>query len=123
MKEIIKCEEVQDFTEVGGRLKILCEHLEMPKEVNIVIGRFRPGEGLKEHYHRDPTAEVYYISRGEGTVFVENERIQVHEKMALYVPPEKKHYIVNTGSQDLEAVFIEVPCQEDRKDNTVFTAE
>jgi len=109
MKTFVHCNDIQDFTKMGGVLKKLGEHLQMPAGVSITVGIFSPGEGLKKHYHKNPTAELYYVYSGEGTVFLEGEKIKVTKGTALYIAPEKKHCIVNTGQEKLEVAFILAP--------------
>jgi len=109
MKVLINYNDIEDFKQVGGTLKMVGEHLHMPVGVDIVIGIFSPGEGLKKHYHKDPTAEIYYVYSGEGTVFLEGKKMKVTKGTTLYVAPEKEHYIVNTGQQNLEVVFVLAP--------------
>jgi len=109
VKTFINCNDIEDFKKMGGTLKKVGEHLKMPAGVNIVIGIFSPGEGLKKHYHKNPTAELYYVYSGEGTVFLEGRKMKVTKGAALYIAPEKEHYIVNTGQQKLEVVFVLAP--------------
>lgn len=109
MKTIINCNDIEDYKQLGGILKRVGEYLSMPVGVNMVIGIFPPGEGLKKHYHKSPTAELYYVCSGEGKVILDGETMKVTKGTVIYVAPEKEHCIINTGQGNLEAVFILAP--------------
>jgi mannose-6-phosphate isomerase-like protein (cupin superfamily) len=49
---------------------------------------------------------------GRGTVHIRDEVVQVEKGMALSIPPGVPHYVVNTGKETLEVVFILAPPQE-----------
>lgn len=48
----------------GGSLKSFTSILGL-EHIDIIIGEFKKGEGLKNHYHKAPTEEIYYILEGE----------------------------------------------------------
>ena len=109
MKTIINCNEIEDFKQMGGVLKKVAEYISMPAGVAMVIGTFAPGERLKKHYHKSPTAELYYVYSGEGTVILDGENIEVKKGTVLHISPEKEHCVINTGEEKLEVVFILAP--------------
>jgi mannose-6-phosphate isomerase-like protein (cupin superfamily) len=47
----------------------------------------------KLHYHAQ-TDEVYYIIRGQGTMILDDDEIEVHEGVVVYVPRGVKHKAV-----------------------------
>lgn len=51
--------------------------------------------------HALQTSEVYYILSGEGTMHIEGEAAQVHPGDTVYIPPQAKQQITNTGTEDL----------------------
>jgi len=59
----------------------------------------KPGEITFEHKLK--SAEVYYILQGEGIMSIDNEKKNVREKQALYIPPNSSQHIENTGKDDL----------------------
>ena len=50
-------------------------------------------EDAKMHYHAR-TAEIYYIIEGEGTMILDDERIDVHPGVVVYVPRGVRHKAV-----------------------------
>jgi mannose-6-phosphate isomerase-like protein (cupin superfamily) len=47
-------------------------------------------DNAKLHYHKQ-TDEVYYIIDGEGTMILDDETIEVHAGVVVYVPRGVKH--------------------------------
>ncbi len=105
-------EEVLDFTEMGGSVRVFTDALGT-QQMELAIGFFQPGEGLRRHLHKSPSEEIYYIYRGEGTVYYGDKTIQVNAGMAVHVPPEVDHGVVNTGKEPLEIVFVTAPIQRE----------
>ncbi|MBU0635793.1 cupin domain-containing protein [Candidatus Micrarchaeota archaeon] len=64
----------------------------------------KPGEITCRHKLK--TSEVYYILRGKGTVYIDKENAEVEEGDAIYIPPESKQRIKNTGKENL--VFLAI---------------
>jgi len=67
--------------------------------------------------HKLKTSEVYYILEGEGIMYIKNESEKVHSGQAIYIPPNAKQYIKNTGNSDLKFLCIVDPAwrPEDEK--------
>lgn len=59
-----------------------------------------PGHTIAPHYHIK-AEEIYYILRGEGKMFLEEEEKEVGSGDAILIPPGKRHSICNTGKEDL----------------------
>lgn len=81
-------------------------------------------ENLKLHYslahvivksgetslpHKLKTSEVYYILEGKGIMYLDNESAEVHPGQTIYIPPNAKQYIKNTGNSDLKFLCIVDP--------------
>ena len=49
--------------------------------------------GAKLHYH-ERTDEFYYIIAGQGTMVLDDETIEVHEGVVVYVPRGVRHKAV-----------------------------
>jgi mannose-6-phosphate isomerase-like protein (cupin superfamily) len=47
-------------------------------------------DNAKLHYH-ERTDEFYYIIAGEGTMILDDEEIEVHEGVVVYVPRGVRH--------------------------------
>ena len=59
-----------------------------------------PGQTTAPHYHVE-SEESYYILCGKGTMFLDEEELDVTRGDAILIPPEKRHSICNTGAEDL----------------------
>jgi len=51
--------------------------------------------------HRLKTAEVYYILKGKGLMYINGKSRPVVPGCAIYIPPRARQYIKNTGRQTL----------------------
>jgi mannose-6-phosphate isomerase-like protein (cupin superfamily) len=69
----------------------------------------KPGEKTRAHRLKT-AAEVYYILEGEGIMYIDEESAAVHSRQAIYIPPNAKQHIHNTGSKsDLKFLCIVCP--------------
>ena len=67
----------------------------------------KPGNG--SYLHALKTSEVYYILEGEGEMFIEDETEKVYPGHTIYIPPNAKQYIHNSGNTDLVFLCIVDP--------------
>ena len=51
--------------------------------------------------HRLKTSEVYYILAGKGVMHIDDEWAEVRVGHTIYIPPNSKQCIQNTGDTDL----------------------
>lgn len=50
------------------------------------------------HFHKEMTEVYYIISCESGAVMqLDDERIELHEEMAVYIPPKTVHRIIGTA--------------------------
>ena len=94
---------------------ILCELLHPAKEdagleirFSIAHAIVKPGETTLPHKLKT-SVEVYYILEGEGRMYIDDESAEVHSGQAIYIPPNSKQYIQNTGKSDLKFLCIVYP--------------
>ena len=60
--------------------------------------------------HRIKTSsEIYYILKGSGRMYVDEESEDVGPEDTIYVPPNATQYIQNTGDADLVFLCIVYP--------------
>lgn len=104
--------EAENYTELGGSVKVFTNAVGS-QNMELAVGQFKPGEGLKCHYHKSPCEELYFVYKGEGTVYMGSDEIRVRAGNVLYIPPEVEHRVVNTGQEVLEIVFITSPIQKE----------
>jgi mannose-6-phosphate isomerase-like protein (cupin superfamily) len=58
--------------------------------------------GKKSKLHKLKTSEVYYILQGEGNLQIDDEIFKVLKDQAIYIPPQSKQCIENTGDDELK---------------------
>lgn len=54
-------------------------------------------------------SEVYFITKGQGIVFIDDEQKAVSVGDMVFIPPRAKQYIQNTGKVELEFLCIVHP--------------
>ncbi len=59
--------------------------------------------------HKLKNCEVYYIIKGTGIMYINNEEKSVKENDTIYIPPDAIQFIENTGKQNLEFLCIVDP--------------
>ena len=81
--------DVEPWAETCGQIRPLIEeHDEAAAEVHHV-----EIVDAKLHYH-EKTDEVYYVIEGQGTMILDDEEIELHEGVVVYVPRGVKHKAV-----------------------------
>ncbi len=69
--------------------------------------------------HALTTAEVYYILAGQGEMHIDNDTSPVEPGDAVYIPPQARQYIRNTGAEPLVFICLVDPAWR-QEDETVF---
>jgi len=78
--------DVQPWAETCGQIRCLVEEADgAAAEVHRV-----EIDNAKLHYH-EWTDEFYYIIAGQGTMILDDEQIEVHEGVVVYVPRGVRH--------------------------------
>jgi mannose-6-phosphate isomerase-like protein (cupin superfamily) len=65
--------------------------------------------GQKSTLHKMKTSEVYYILEGDGVLHIDDDELNISKDQAIYIPPNSKQYIENTGKNDLKFLCIVDP--------------
>ena len=92
--------EVEPWAETCGQIRPLIEAADgAAAEVHHV-----EIEAAKLHYHAK-TDEIYYIIAGSGTMLLDDEEIELHEGVVVYVPRGVKHKAVG----DLTVLTVCIP--------------
>ncbi len=68
----------------------------------------------KTKLHKLKTSEVYYIIEGQGLMHIDEESCKVGPQCAIYIPPDSKQYIENTGDSDLIFLCVVDPSWQSR---------
>ncbi|MBD0268574.1 MAG: cupin domain-containing protein [Cyanobacteria bacterium Co-bin8] len=72
--------------------------------------------------HALKTSEVYYILQGQGEMHIDDETQTVEPGDAIYIPPDARQFIRNTGQELLVFICLVDPAWR-KGDETVFDAE
>lgn len=113
--KVLKLDEVETIKALGGTLKRMFNPETAGTEhMTFSVGYFAPGEGLRSHIHPE-SEEVYYVVRGEGVVYIGEERrpLPVEPDTAIYIPSGTVHGIENTGEGRLIVCFFVAPGKEE----------
>jgi mannose-6-phosphate isomerase-like protein (cupin superfamily) len=65
--------------------------------------------GKTSQTHKLKTSEVYYILEGEGIMHINDETAKVLPGQAVYIPPDSRQFIHNSGITDLKFLCIVDP--------------
>lgn len=77
--------------------------------INYSIAQFTLEPEKKSKLHKIKSSEIYYILEGNGNLFVENSIHHLGQDDSVYVPPNSKQFIQNTGETDLRFLCIVEP--------------
>jgi mannose-6-phosphate isomerase-like protein (cupin superfamily) len=69
--------------------------------------------------HALTTSEVYYILEGQGEMYIDSEQQTVESGDAVYIPPNAKQFIRNTGEIPLVFICIVDPAWR-QEDETIY---
>lgn len=107
---------------IAGDKTILREILHPDKmsisiRYSLAFAALKPGCVTKQHALT--TSEIYYILEGEGLMHINDESEKVYPEQVIYIPPNSRQYIQNTGKTDLKFLCIVDPAWQ-KEDETVF---
>jgi oxalate decarboxylase/phosphoglucose isomerase-like protein (cupin superfamily) len=101
-------EQTEFYTAEGCYITELFNTQEHPG-ASIAQARLVPGKATENHSLRD-TTEWYYILRGSGEVFLDNEAVgRVQTGDVVHIPAGLPQYIHNTGAEDLVFLCVCAP--------------
>lgn len=63
-------------------------------------------KGMKVHPHKHPQKEVYIFIRGKGIMQINDKRMAVKERDAVFIPPGSMHTAWNDNEEDLEFILV-----------------
>ena len=110
---IIKASEVRAFS-LEGAEDIYESRLLIDKEnvgiETISMSQFtlKPGKKNNPGIHPCPYDEIYYILKGNGILYVDNNEKQykLYAGTVVFIPCGVKHYLENKGTENLELLGI-----------------
>ena len=77
--------------------------------INYSIAQFTLEPRKKSKLHKISSSEIYYILEGNGTLKINDESYKLEKDDSVYVPPNSKQCIENTGTVDLRFLCIVEP--------------
>jgi len=77
--------------------------------INYSIAQFTLGPGKKSKLHKMSSSEIYYILEGSGDLKIDEDTHHIEKDDSVYVPPNSKQFIENTGSINLKFLCIVEP--------------
>ena len=77
--------------------------------INYSLAQFTLEPGKKSKLHKISSSEIYYILEGCGNLKINEDVHQVKKDDSVYVPPNSKQFIENSGSGDLKFLCIVEP--------------
>ena len=73
----------------------------------VKILRVKPGSKISLQYHKK-RSEHWVVTKGEATIFLENEEIKLKKSESVYVKVGQKHRISNNTNSILELVEVQI---------------
>ena len=107
IKDLKNCPEITAGD--NTRLRELLNPLKEPVDIRYSLAQAVVAPGKTSLLHRMKTAEVYYITSGEGQMFIDGEIADVSAGQMIYIPPQSAQRIKNTGAEDLVFICIVDP--------------
>lgn len=117
VRKLLECEEF--IAGDGTRLRELLH----PDKQNLAL-RYSLAHAIVEvgqtsTPHSLTTSEVYYILQGEGEMHINAEVKQVVPGDAVYIPPNARQFIQNTGTEPLVFICLVDPAWR-KEDETIY---
>lgn len=80
-----------------------------PLEIGYSLAHAEVAPGRTTQPHRLTGAEVYYVLEGRGLMHIGDERAEVTEGQAVYIPPGAVQFIENPGPDRLRFLCLVDP--------------
>ena len=77
--------------------------------INYSVAQFTLESGKKSKLHKINSSEIYYILEGSGNITINEDTHQIKKDDSVYVPPNSKQFIENSGTADLKFLCIVEP--------------
>lgn len=104
----------------GTQLRELLHPDKQPLDLRYSLAHAIVPVGQVSTPHALITSEVYYILQGQGEMHIGDETQSVEPGDAIYIPPNARQFIRNTGPEPLVFICIVDPAWR-KEDETVFT--
>jgi len=77
--------------------------------INYSLAQFTLEPGEKSKLHKMSSSEIYYILEGEGKLTIDGESYLLQKDDSVYVSPNAKQFIENSGNKILKFLCIVEP--------------
>jgi len=77
--------------------------------INYSLAQFTLEPGKKSKLHKINSSEIYYILEGSGNLKIDGDTHHIEKDDSVYVPPNSKQCIENTGIVNLKFLCIVEP--------------
>jgi len=107
--KIVKLNELKGMTFPAGRTTRVLTGQNLLPTKNFTAGYvvIEPNGRIPEHTHSNE--EVYIFVKGIGKMRVGSEEERVEAVSAVYIEPNAKHFLQNTGDDEMIMIFIYSP--------------
>lgn len=105
IKDINNCKEI--IANDGSFLKEILSPFREKVDIGYSIALARVKTATRKHKLR--SAEIYFILRGKGIMYIDDEKAIVREGQIIYIPPNSIQKIENIGDDDLVFLCIVEP--------------
>lgn len=117
---IQKLNACTEFTAGDGTLlRELLHPDKQPLELRYSFAHATVPVGKTSTPHSLTTSEVYYILSGTGEMHIDGETQAVEPGDAVYIPPNAKQFIRNSGTEPLVFICIVDPAWR-KEDETIY---
>ncbi|KPL23409.1 MAG: mannose-6-phosphate isomerase [Phycisphaerae bacterium SM1_79] len=101
----------------GSILRELLHPEKTDLQIRYSLAHAKVTAGQRSIPHKLKACEVYYIMAGQGLMHIDEESFEIGPECAVYIPPNSRQCVENTGTSDLEFLCIVDPAwqQEDER--------
>lgn len=78
--------------------------------MQLVVMSLKPGEDIPAEIH-DHIDQFFRIEAGQAYVKVNDEEFNLQKEEVIIIPAGSKHYVKNTGEEDLKVYTIYTPAE------------
>lgn len=107
--KVVKLDEVEGMTFPAGRTTRVLTGQNLLPVKNFTAGYvvIEPKGTIPLHAHSNE--EIYIFLKGAGKIKVESQEEIVEAVSAIYIEPDKEHFLQNTGDDELIMIFVYSP--------------
>ncbi len=117
IRKLAHCEEF--IAGDGTRLRELLHPDKQPLALRYSLAHAVLPVGQTATPHSLQTSEVYYLLSGQGEMHIDGEVQSVEAGDAVYIPPQARQFIRNSGQEPLVFICLVDPAWQS-EDETVF---